>query len=62
VSFKNLFLQNHWTNFKQIGTNHPWRERIQVSLKEGDSSSSRGDNSKKNKITQKILKNLFLQN
>jgi hypothetical protein len=30
----------------RLSTNHPWRERIQVSLKEGDSPSPREDNSK----------------
>jgi hypothetical protein len=30
----------------RLGTNYPWRERIQVSLKEGDSPSPRGDNTK----------------
>jgi hypothetical protein len=34
----------------RLGTNHPLRERIQVSLKEGDSSYPRGDNSKRVKI------------
>jgi hypothetical protein len=34
----------------RLGRNHPWRERIQVSLKEGDSTSPRGDNSKRVKI------------
>jgi hypothetical protein len=27
----------------RLGTHHPWRERIQVALKEGDSPSPRGD-------------------
>jgi hypothetical protein len=49
-SFKNLFLQNHRTNFNQLDTNHPWRERNQVSLKEMDSPSLRGDNSERVKI------------
>jgi hypothetical protein len=34
----------------RLGTHHPWRERIQVSLTEGDSPSPRGDNSKRVKI------------
>jgi hypothetical protein len=34
----------------RLGTNHPWRERIQVSLKERDSPSLRGDDSKRVKI------------
>jgi hypothetical protein len=33
-----------------LGTNHPWRGRISVSLKEGDCPSPRGDNSKRVKI------------
>jgi hypothetical protein len=45
----------------RLGTNHPWRVRILVSLKEGDSSSLRGDNSERVKI-HKIFKNLLLQN
>jgi hypothetical protein len=38
----------------RLGTNHPWRERIQVSLKEGDSPSPRGDNSERVKIHRKF--------
>jgi hypothetical protein len=34
----------------RLGTNHPWREGIQVCSKEGDCSSPRGDNSKRVKI------------
>jgi hypothetical protein len=34
----------------RLRANHPWRERIQVSLKEGDSPSQRGDNSERVKI------------
>jgi hypothetical protein len=34
----------------RLGTNHPWWERIQLSLKEGNSPSLRGDNSKSVKI------------
>jgi hypothetical protein len=45
----------------RLGTHHPWRERIQVSLKEGDSPSPRGDNSERVKIHRKFIKNL-LQN
>jgi hypothetical protein len=46
----------------RLGTNHPWRERIQVSLKEGDSSSPRGDNSERVKIHRKLKKKFLLQN
>jgi hypothetical protein len=45
----------------RLSKNHPWRERIQLCLKEGDSPSLRGDNSERVKKTQKIFKNL-LQN
>jgi hypothetical protein len=38
----------------QLGTNHPWRERIQMFLKEGDSPSPRGDNSERVKIHRKF--------
>jgi hypothetical protein len=60
-SFKNLFLQNHWANFNQTWlTSSLERERIQVSVKEGESPCPRGDSSKRVKI-QKFFKNL-LQN
>jgi hypothetical protein len=34
----------------RLSTNHPWGEGIQVCSNEGDSSSPRGDNSKRVKI------------
>jgi hypothetical protein len=34
----------------RLGTNHPWVKGIQVSSKEGDSPSPRGDNSERVKI------------
>jgi hypothetical protein len=34
----------------RLGTNHPWEKGIQVSSKEGDSPSPRGDNSERVKI------------
>jgi hypothetical protein len=40
----------------RLGTNHSWRERIQVSVKEGDSPSQRVDNSKRVEIHRKFLK------
>jgi hypothetical protein len=43
----------------RLGTNHPWRERIQVFLREGDSPSPRGDNSKRVKIHKKKFKIFF---
>jgi hypothetical protein len=33
-----------------LGTNHPWREIIQLFIKEGDSPSLRGDDSERVKI------------
>jgi hypothetical protein len=38
----------------RLGTNHPWRERIQVSLKEGHCPSPKGDNSERVKIHRKF--------
>jgi hypothetical protein len=38
----------------RLGTNHFWRKRIQVFLKEGDSPSPRGDNSERVKIHRKF--------
>jgi hypothetical protein len=38
----------------RLNTNYPWRERIQLFLKEGNSSSPRGDNSKRIKIHRKF--------
>jgi hypothetical protein len=43
----------------RLGTNHPWRERNQVFLKEGDSPSPWGDNSKRVKINRKFLEIFF---
>jgi hypothetical protein len=40
----------------RLGPNHPWRERIQVSLKEGDRHFPRGDNSKRVKIHRNFVK------
>jgi hypothetical protein len=34
----------------RLGTNHPWVKGIQVSSKEGNSASPRGDNSERVKI------------
>jgi hypothetical protein len=34
----------------RLGTNHPWREEIQVYTNEGDCPSPRGDNSETVKI------------
>jgi hypothetical protein len=49
-SFKNLLLQNHWTNFNKTWQNHPWVKGIQVCSKEGDIPSPRGDNSERVKM------------
>jgi hypothetical protein len=43
----------------RLGTDHLWRERIQVSLKEGDSPSLRGNDSKRVKIHRKFFKIFF---
>jgi hypothetical protein len=43
----------------RLGTNHPWKERIQVSLKEGDSPSPREDNSERVKTYRKFFKIFF---
>ena len=32
---KNLLVQNHWANFNQIGTMHPWVKGMQVCSNEG---------------------------
>jgi hypothetical protein len=47
---KILFSRTTGPLFTRLGTNHPWRERIQVSLKEVDNPSLREDNSKRVKI------------
>jgi hypothetical protein len=54
--FKIFFSRTTWPILTRLGTNDPWRERIQVSLKEGDSLSPKGDISKrvkKHKIKKK---------
>jgi hypothetical protein len=56
-SFKNFFSRTTGLILTRLGTNHPWRERIQVPLKEGDSPSPRGNNSEGVKIHRKFLKN-----
>jgi hypothetical protein len=38
----------------RLGTNHPWREIILLSLKEGNSPPLRGDNSERVKIHRKF--------
>jgi hypothetical protein len=58
----NIFSRTTSLILNRLGTNHPRIERIQMSLKEGDSPSSRGDNHDNSKNTPKIFKNLFLQN
>jgi hypothetical protein len=40
----------------RLGTHHPWRERIQMYLKEGDSPSPMGDNSERVKMHRKFLR------
>jgi hypothetical protein len=55
-SFKIFFSRTTGPILTRLGTNHPWRKRIQVSLKKGDSLSLRGDNSERVKIHRKFLK------
>jgi hypothetical protein len=45
----------------RLGTNHSWREKIQVCSKEGDSPSPRGDNSERVKIHWNFLKIFFFR-
>jgi hypothetical protein len=42
----------------RLGTNHPWIERIQVFVKEGDSPCPRGYNSKRVKIQNSEVNNV----
>jgi hypothetical protein len=49
-SFKNPFSRTTGPILNRLDTNHPWRERIQVSLKEGYSPSQKGYNSERVKI------------
>jgi hypothetical protein len=58
-SFKIFFSRTTGPILTRLGTHHPWRERIQVSLKEGDSPSPRGDNSERVKIHRQFLKIIF---
>jgi hypothetical protein len=54
-----IFSRTTGSILTRLGTNYPWRERIQVSLKEGDSPSQRGNNSERVKIHRKFLKIFF---
>jgi hypothetical protein len=56
---KILFFRTIGPILTRIGTNHPWRKRIKLFLKEGDSPSQRGDNSERVKIHRKVLKIFF---
>jgi hypothetical protein len=59
-SFKSFSTEPlHGPILTRLGTNHPWIERIQVSLKEGDNPSPREDNSERVKIDRKFLKSSF---
>ena len=49
-SYFHLLLQNHWANFNQIGTKHPWVKGIQVCSNKGSCPFPRGDNYEKVKI------------
>jgi hypothetical protein len=46
----NFFSRTAGPILTRLGTNHPWVKGIQVSSKEGDKPSPRGDNSKRVKI------------
>jgi hypothetical protein len=56
---KILFSRTIGPILTRLGINHPWRERIQVSLKKGDNPSLRGDNSERGEIHRKFLKIFF---
>jgi hypothetical protein len=56
---KILFSRTTGPILTRLGTNNPWRERIQVSLKEGENSFLRGDNSERVKIHRQFLKIFF---
>jgi hypothetical protein len=51
---KSFFLRTIEPILSRLDTNHPWEERIQVCLNEGDSASPRGDNCEKVKIHHKF--------
>jgi hypothetical protein len=53
---KILFSRTPGQILTRLGTNHPWRKRIQQFLKEGDSPSHRGGNSERVEIHSKFLK------
>jgi hypothetical protein len=59
--FKVFFFRTTGPILTRLDTNHPWRERIQVSLQEGDSPSLKGNISERVKNALKIFKCL-LQN
>jgi hypothetical protein len=48
----NIFSRITGLILTRLGTNHPWIERIQVFLKEGNSPSPREDNSEIVKCTE----------
>jgi hypothetical protein len=53
---KIIFFRTTGSILTRLCTNHPWRERIQVSLKEGNSHFPRGDNSERVKIHRIFFK------
>jgi hypothetical protein len=55
----NFFSRTAGPILPRLGTNHPWRERTQVFLKERDSPSPRGDNIERVKIRRHFLKIFF---
>jgi hypothetical protein len=53
---KTFFSRSTGPILTRLSTNHPGRERIQVSFKEGDSPSRRGDNSERVKLHRNFFK------
>jgi hypothetical protein len=53
---KILFSRTTGPILTRLGTNHPWRKRIQFYIKEVDSPSLRGDNSERVQIHRTFLK------
>jgi hypothetical protein len=58
-SFKIFFSRTTGPILTRLGTNHPWRERIQVPLKVRDRPSPRGDNRERVKIHRIFFKIFF---
>jgi hypothetical protein len=54
--FKIFFSRTTWSILIRLGTNHSWRERIQVPLEEGNIPSPKGDNNERVKYTENFYK------